>query len=718
VTGFPGWSQDQFFDGWYQINTEGIATLYLAIVDEAIVTLKTDSPTSKFFRARIQNPEQFSIRRRPIVWPHGDTSVQLAAFGSLQLDNVDGLYSFLVGADLRDAKVIIQIPPALAFGGASTLRDAPIAATAILDNVTCNEDSISITLRDALATLDKPLPVRINPPFVDPGAANRMVPISLGAVRNVAPLLIDGPNRIYQIGDGPLTNVAAVRDGGAPLDPNATPPQYVPVLSASGMQLETDTVDKLTVDASSVGQQVTIPGAVDVLGGIGDFATWTGDVPDGWAWSNGAGSALFEVGIGEGYPHDHMANMLSSTNWYPFNGKYGSSLSTVDTYLQGGKAYRLTAKIFSTLSANAPIGGLNGGIQFRSAISNSAADAISPHGQPLSIPQNGDQSYVFEFRCPPGPDRKVYIVASAAGTPVLAIGAGGGIVYQVRVEELGEYLELPLTGINLEQFFYEWLVNRAGQNPDSYEVADLRAIDAATGYLLGYHVTEQPNTLDGLREVLDSFCATLFTDHLGVIRVQRLIDPKDAEPICDFNGGNITRPIAFAADDASELTTVIGCARNWDPLSDSDFVSDYDVVPAAVRTRYKENSQYQRTSSNSPAGQYAFAIGAPVFHSLIDDPADGQREIDRVVGIWSPRVYADGTVSTGKRRIVTFTALFDDITKIGASLFCDVRDLIYGTVVTLDYPSMGFNSSAVEVIGWELFPFGQKIIITGFCGAD
>jgi hypothetical protein len=31
---------------------------------------------------------------------------------------------------------------------------------------------------------------------------------------------------------------------------------------------------------------------------------------------------------------------------------------------------------------------------------------------------------------------------------------------------------------------------------------------------------------------------------------------------------------------------------------------------------------------------------------------------------------------------------------------------------------MGFNSSAVEVIGWELFPFGQKIIITGFCGAD
>jgi hypothetical protein len=718
VTGFPGWASNGFFDGWYEITTEGLATLYLAITDEGIVTVKTDTPSRKVFRPRIQNPEQFSIRRRPIVWPHGDTSVQLAALGEIQLDNVDGLYAFLVGADLRDAPIVISLTPALAMGTATMVEDSPVVATAILDSVSCNEDTVTLTLKDSLASLDRSLPVRYNPPFVDPGAANRMVPISLGTVRNVTPLLIDGPNRIYQISDGPVTNISAVRDGGAKLDPNATPPQYVPVLSGSGIQLETDATNKLTLDASSVGQQVIIPGVVDVLSGIGEFTSWTAGVPDGWDWSNGAGSVLQERGMGDGYPYDNLVNMLSSTNWYPFNGKYGSQLSTQTAFLKGGKAYRLTAKIFSTLGTNPPIGGLNGGIQFRSALTNNSADAISPHGQPLSIPQSGDQSYVFEFRCPPGLDRKIYIIASAAGTPVLPIGAGGGIVYDVKVEELGEYVELPLTGINLEQFFYEWLVNRDGQDPASYSVADLQAIDAATGYEFGYHVTEQPSVLDGLRTALDNFCATTWADHLGVIRVGRLADPKDGTPIADFDAGNVVRMIQFEADQAPNLTTLIGCARNWDPLQDSDFVTDTDTVPAAVRTRYKQVSQYQRTSSKSPAGQYKFAIGAPVFDSLIDDPADGQTEIDRVVGFFSPRVYADGTVSTGKRRMVTFTALFDDIERVGATLFCDAREIMYGAVVLLNYPAQGFNNTPMTVVGWEFFPFGQKLTITGWCGAE
>jgi hypothetical protein len=711
MTGFPGY-HDQFFEGWYEVNTEGIATLYISIADEGIVTLSTDTPASKVFKARLLNPNEFSIRREPIVWPHGDTSIQMAAIGSLSLDNEDGLYAFLVGADLRDSTVVIKLTPAMAFGSATTVSDSPTVVTAIIDDIYSDETTVTITLKDTLARLDKPLPVRYNPPFVDSGAANRMVPISLGAVRNIAPLLIDAPDLTYQLGDMPMSNVAAARVGGANLDPNATPPDYTPALSGSGLQLATEPRNKLTVDCSTAGAQVVIPGDEDVLEGIGAFENWdSSGLPDGWDWSDNPGSLLRRVGPTQ-FPNV-MAELSSSRAFIPSLSQYGDYLSTTDDVLKAGKAYRLTAKIWSTLAPAVPADGTIGGFIFRSALSANPADSISGD-IPITVRFAGNQSYVLEFRCPAGVDRPLYIIMCTSRVGLGAVGDAFGYVYDVKLEELGEYLELPLRGIGLNAFFYEWLVNRAGEEDTVFDSSDLQAIDSATGYEFGYHVTEQPNILDGLRSACDSFCATPFTDHEGTIRVRRLIDPKDGEPIAVFDSTNIIRPIRVESDPASNLTTLIGTTRNYNPLTDSDFVTDFDTVPADVRTRFKRISQYQRTSSKTPAGQYAFAIGASVFDSLLDDPDDGQTEIDRVVGIFSPRVYSDGTVSTGKRKRVTFTAYYDDLAKVGSSLQCDARDIMYGSVVTLNYPEQGFDNTAVEVIGWEFFPFDQRIIITGF----
>lgn len=725
MTGFPGWDNTDFFDGWYEINTEGLATIRLSVSDEGIVTCATDTPANRVFSARLLNAESFSIRRRPIVWPWGDTSIQLAAFGQLQLENNDDAYSYLVGADLRDSPVIIQLPVAMAYGSATLINDAYVVATAIFDNASCdNEDVIVVTLKDTLARLDKQLPMRYNPPFRDPGAANRMVPLSLGAIRNMSPLLIDSPLRLFQLGDMQVTNVTAVRDGGAPLDRNATPPQYTPALSGSGLQLDVLTENKMTVDCSTVGAQVVIPGADDVLNGDGDFVTWSGSpaVPDGWTWTDGPGSFIDDLTNADGYqipPGTHIALLSSAITWFPTIGEYGDQLTTDTDLLEGGKAYRITFKVYNTFTSEPFYGddGLRGGIQVRTALSNLAADSVSDHNQPIQVPRNGKQSYVYDFRVPDGPNRPLIFIASAAqggpnaGTPV---GIGGGLIYDVKLELLGEYTELPLQGINLEQYFYEILVNRAGEPEDVYNAADLIALDEATQYEFGNHYKDQPNILMCLRDVLDSYCATLYTDSLGALRVARHIDPKDGTPIAVFDESNVVKPIGFAPDNCSNLTTLIGTTRNWDPLTDSDFVTDYLTVPADVRTRYKQTSQFQRTSSFSPAGQYDFARGTRVFDSLLDDPDDGQTEIDRVVSIWSPRVYSDGTVTTGKRRFVTFTALFDDPQAVGSSLQCSLSDIGFGTVVTLNYPRRGFVNTAIEVVGWEIFPFGKKIIIVGF----
>lgn len=716
TVGFPGWNLSEFLDGWFEVNTEGLANIYLAITDEGIVTASTDTPASKQYRAVLMNPESFSIRRRPTVWPWGDTSVQMAAFGQLQLTNYDDFYSYLVGADLRDTAIIIKLPRAMALGSATLIDDAFVVATAIFDNATCdNEDVITINLKDTLARLDKPLPVRFNPPFVDSGAANRMVPLSLGAVRNFTPLLIDTPERIFQLGDAPMTNVTAVRDMAAPLDPNADPPQYVPALSGSGIQLEVMPEGKLTVDASSVGQQVIIPGADDILNGDGTFDSWTGGVPDNWTWSANAGSTIQEL-TSPPYQIPFMANLLSARPWYPTASRYGDQL-TYPGILEGGKAYRITFNVFSTTSS-APFftNGLYGGIMVRSALSNLPADAVSPHGDPIRVPQFGQVHYGYVFRVPEGPTRDLIFLATAAqgGTPGIGTGIGGGIIYDVRVELLGEYLELPLEGITMSQLYREILVNRAGEDDTIFSAADLLDLDTIAGYKLGLHYTTQPNITHVLCDAADNFCAAHYTDSDGVVRIKRLTDPKDGTPIAVFDETNVVRPIRFEPDNAPNLTTVIGTTRNWDPFTDSDFVTDYDTVPADVRTRYKQASQYQRTSSVSPAGQYDFARGAPIYDSLIDDPDDGQTEIDRVVSIWSPRVYSDGTFTTGKRRFVTFHAQWDDPEAVGSTLQCAVTDIGFGSVVTLNYPRHGFDNTAVEVVGWEIFPFGQRVVITGF----
>lgn len=721
--GFPGWNNSEFFDGWYETNTEGIANLYLTITDEAIVTARIDSPSSKTYKARVMNADTFSIKRRPIVWPWGDTSVQLAAFGQLQLDNYDGFYSFLVGADLRDTIVQISVPRAMAHGTANLILNAPVICTAILDNVTCdNEDVITITLKDTLSRLDKSLPVAVNPPFVDSGAANRTKPLSFGACRNRVPLLIDGPNRIYQLHDSSVNNVAAVRDKSAPLDPNATPPQYTPALSGSGMQLETDPVGKVTVDLSSVGTQVIIPGVEDVLAGAGVFDSWSGSpsVPVGWAWSNNAGSLIQRLQAVDGYPLESgegsIAKLTSSIEWYPPNAHYGDQLS-YPGILEGGKSYRVTFKVWGTFSSPPTVvGGLGGGLMVRSALSNLAEDAISPHGQPLTVPLNQRDSYVFEFSVPAGAARDlIFLAVTAQGPGGTANGIGGGLIYDVKLEELGQFLELPLEAINLQKFFYEILIARAGEDDSVYEPADLEAIDTAADYSgFGIAYDEPPNILDCLREALDAYGGTLSTDSEGVVRAAILTDPHEGTPIAAFDETNVVRPIKFEVDAAANLTTTIGVRRNQSPGQDSDFVTDTDIVPAEVKARYMKTSQYTIKSSKSPAGQYDFAKDAGIFHSVLDDPADGQIEIDRVCGIWSPQVYDNGDVITGKRRFVTFTALFDDPEVLGVGTQCAVTEIGFNDVIEFHYPRHGFDHAKLAVVGWEIFPFSKKITLTCF----
>ncbi len=268
--------------GWFTINTENVPTIYLSITDEGLTTSPTDTPANVNFRPRIVNAAQFSIKRAPSLWVWGNSATQAAAFGKLVIDNYDGAFDFMMLNDLRDAQIVLQLPPAGALGGASTITFTPVVATAVLDDVCMDtEDQITVVLKDTIARLDRPLLMKFNPPFADSSAANRMVPFSLGALHNLVPQLINTPNRVHRLGDCPMANVTAARDKGAVLDRNASPPQYLPALNNSGIAPQVMPEGVFTVDCSSEGTQAVIPGTPDVLNSVGLIRSTTNPGPDG-----------------------------------------------------------------------------------------------------------------------------------------------------------------------------------------------------------------------------------------------------------------------------------------------------------------------------------------------------------------------------------------------------------------------------------------------------
>jgi hypothetical protein len=726
--------------GWYVTNTEGIPTIYLSITDEALITT-SDTPANTRYLPRIRNPEQISFKRYPSFWPWYDSGRQsgtdspstidfedVGMFTQIEIEDYDGYFDFLTQSDLRDATVVMLLPPAKMLAAANTISTAPIVATCVLDDVTCEEDDVkTIVLKDTLARLDRPLLCRFNPPYADSNAANKMVPITLGACRNVAPQLVDEENRLYRVHDAMLGNIAACRDGGAILDVNANPPEVTPAFDRSGVQTEVLPAYKFLVDCSSVGQQVIPAGATDVLGGVGTLnvsgglTTWpvAGSPPTGWTYGNPTAGTYTRLAAANGYDQDYVMQMVTHHVYNPSIAEFGLYANITTALLQPGSHYRVR---FIIDRLYRPGGTQDGGFLIRTDLTRAATGDVSGSGfGPYLQAASGGQNYVFDYECPnDGTARTLYMIMVGAGA---SFADQTGTWHGLTVELLGQFNELPLAGIKYQDYFYEVLFNRAYESTSVWNASDLIALDNATGYTFGMHFEDPPNILrDMLMPPLKSACATPFSDKIGALRARRLIDPKLGTPVASFDLTDTNRPISIMTDKAEFLTTLAGGPRNWAiSQNPADFVTDRVSVPIDLMARYSRTSQYELTSSVFPAGQYSHAIGAPIFDMVLEydpnNPSDQgniQKEIDRVISLYAPTIYSDGTIFNGKRRFVEFTVHFDDITAVGTTTTTAAADLLIGDIVTLTYAEHGFNNTPIFVAGTDLFPFAQMLTIRGW----
>lgn len=702
------------YTGWSTL-APGLNPIYVSLVTDAFMSSGADLPPNTPFGPYIVNGRQLTIKRNPQAYVHRGTGrTNPAALITLTFDNSEGTFNALRSADVRDSTMVLQVVKAPA-GGTDSIAKAATMFTGIVESVTQPTPStIEVVLRDTLSRFDKPLRCRKIPQFYDESAAGQIWPIGLGAQRNIEPILLDSPSLLYGLGDAPMSNVQLVSDKAEPLDPIASPPQYVPALNGAAMTLRSQPVGRLAADVSSVGQQYINPGAVDILGGIGAFTTWAGlpSQPLGWTKATAAGIAGFgSISQTSSYG---TSSALRISSFVPYTldvgGNYYGYTVESGIFLQPGRSHRVTFKLLYALGSSA--NGNKFGFAILSKLVNDARYWITPFRSPLNQ-HLGAQTYTFEYRHPSfEPAAELYLVVISAmdayfnpqAVPNLSAPSCVVVIDDLKVELVPEFLAVPMQGITLKDAFTEVLVNRAGEDPSVFSAADCAAIDAVTNYPLGFRWTEVPNILDMLTQIADAVGAAIFTDAFGVVRVRRLSDPSTGAVVASFGKGTIdTDSFRIWRDPAPGLTISFAARPNCVPFQPGDFTTDTPVVTPTIVQQYQGPAQFNLSASVRLAQEYQGAAGAARRVLAIDDSALASTEANRMLAPFSTVMMC-----------CQFYARYGDDLLLGADVQVLVPSLAYMDVFTLDLPELGLSAVRMAVLTPELYIGDNRVLITGW----
>lgn len=617
-------------EGWY---TAAAAPAPIRVSDSDWRSAATDTPAGEAYEARVARGARLQLRRRVHFWPWGRDGNDRGG-GQIALANGDGRFDSLLADDVRDQVVQLR-----AHEAGYPLESAIVRASGIVDDVRAtDDDQMVIRVRDALSLLDRPLQRRLFLPSVA-GAANEPLPTALGACRNVEPVLTDADDRLFRISDGPLARIGVVRDRG---DVLLNPADWTVLADSTGVQLATLPVGKLTADVSSTGDYgVAGP---DAIGGIGSPFVWESGALVGWNdnTTNGSqtlGSLCFVLEV-PGRTGVQMTLQSGGTDQEQTRIGRAAALTIGQSY-----TYRITIR-----STTHPI-------ELRSTI----------------IPTG----FAHATFAAPGTYTGTFV---AAGTGFyVSFAQSLSLLKECEIAEVSVRATAligteVLDGMSLEGIA-EALIERLGELPASSWVrADAQAIQVARNWRVGYF-TRQPAVVgDVLREVLDTYLAGLTTDREGRIRMVMMRDPAladDAEVVFEIDRNNLARAPVASIDNAPGLTTQVGVRRNWARFTESDFVTDYAEVPAALRRQFMGVSQLIRTGALSLPETYRHARVAEPFHSLLDDPAHGDALLALALSLYAG----------GPRIFVTAQVLADGDTEINP-----------GDIVRLTYPRYGCDA--------------------------
>lgn len=206
----------------------GVVTTH-TFASSPFVSRPGDAPANTPYDDLLQ--EIPAITRRMSEALGGQTTV---TWGDLLIDNSDGERDHWLDAawDGRPCRLLLGSPE-------WPKSDYRVILSGTLADIGARDArQLTLKLRDKQALLNAPIQT-------DVLAGNRLTPLCYGQCFNVEPVLVDSATLVYQVHDGQIHAIAAVRDNGVALTPGSG---YSTDLSAGTFTLLNAPVGRITAD--------------------------------------------------------------------------------------------------------------------------------------------------------------------------------------------------------------------------------------------------------------------------------------------------------------------------------------------------------------------------------------------------------------------------------------------------------------------------------------
>jgi len=197
--------------GEFDFEVEGCLEL-LYISDKGYITEPSESPSNRVYLPLTTNPYQFEVS----ILSGQDFSGASPSFGAVRLLNGNKYFDSFLKYYWEGRNITVYV------GGTDFKRnDFAIAFNGVISELEYNEDEIIINIQNYSQILETEFVQNIYEGLggLDGGddLTGSVKPLVYGEVKNIAPVLIDAVNLIYQAHDGSIESVDGVFDRGVGL---------------------------------------------------------------------------------------------------------------------------------------------------------------------------------------------------------------------------------------------------------------------------------------------------------------------------------------------------------------------------------------------------------------------------------------------------------------------------------------------------------------------
>lgn len=274
----------------YDPGTPGVVSRYVSSWE--YTTAATDTPASWPFESRLIRPLNVQHQLFSGATISGEA---VPAFGNIEIANGDGLFDDWYDFHWfgRDLRLYVGLPT-------YQFKDFALVMKGTSDGLGANLSTVEIRYRDLRRKLQRPVQTNVyaGTGGLEGGDAlkGKTKPKFWGQVRQLEPVPVDPASLIYQLNDGAMQAVDAVRDQGAALAFNAdvadittatpTGGQYATSLATGYIKLGASPAGTVTVDArgdkaGALGYRNTLAGIIRKMATESSALSDPGDLETG-----------------------------------------------------------------------------------------------------------------------------------------------------------------------------------------------------------------------------------------------------------------------------------------------------------------------------------------------------------------------------------------------------------------------------------------------------